>query len=67
MLDTVVISGKDVCYGVVFGTLVGVSVFSVIWSKLLLFAFQSMFISICVSRLKIAEFLDSVRRSAPQI
>ena len=31
---------------------------------LLLFAFQSMFISICVSRLEIAEFPDSVRRSA---
>ena len=32
---------------------------------LLLFAFQSMFISIRVSRLEIAEFPDSVRRSAP--
>ena len=32
---------------------------------LLLFAFQSMFISIWVSRLEIAEFLDSVHRSAP--
>ena len=32
---------------------------------LLLFAFQSMFISIWVSRLEIAEFLDSVRRSDP--
>ena len=32
---------------------------------LLLFAFQSMFISIWVSRLEIAEFPDSVRRSAP--
>ena len=30
MLDTVVISGNDVCSSVVFGTLVGVSVFSVI-------------------------------------
>ena len=29
-LDTVVISGEDVCCSVVFGTLVGVSVFSVI-------------------------------------
>ena len=34
MLDTVVISGEDVCSGVVFGTLVGVSVFSVMWSEL---------------------------------
>ena len=36
MLDTVVISGKDVCYSVVFGTLVGVFVFSVMWSELLM-------------------------------
>ena len=28
MLDTVVISGEDVCCSVVFGILVGVSVFS---------------------------------------
>ena len=36
MLDTVVISGDDVCYSVVFGTLVGVIVFSVLWSELLM-------------------------------
>ena len=36
MLDTVVISGDDVCYSVVFGTLVGVFVFSVMWSELLM-------------------------------
>ena len=36
MLDTVLLSGKDVCCGVVFGTLVGVFVFSVMWSNLLL-------------------------------
>ena len=36
MLDTVVISGDDVCCSVVFGTLVGVSVFSVMWSELLM-------------------------------
>ena len=36
MLNTVVISGEDVCCNVVFGTLVGVSVFSVIWSELLI-------------------------------
>ena len=35
MLDTVVISGEDVCCSVVFGTLVGVFVFSVMWSELL--------------------------------
>ena len=36
MLDTVVISGKDVCCSVVFGTLVDESVFSVMWSELLM-------------------------------
>ena len=36
MLDTVVISGVDVCCSVVFGTLGGVFVFSVIWSELLM-------------------------------
>ena len=36
MLDTVVMSGNDVCCSVVFGTLVGVFVFSVIWSDLLM-------------------------------
>ena len=35
MLDTVVISGDDVCCSVVFGTLVSVFVFSVMWSELL--------------------------------
>ena len=34
MLDTVVMSGVDVCCSVVFGTLVGV--FSVMWSQLLM-------------------------------
>ena len=37
----------------------------ILFMLLLLFAFQSMFISIWVSRLEIAEFPDSVRRSAP--
>ena len=32
--DTEVISGDDVCCSVVFGTLVGVFVFSVMWSEL---------------------------------
>ena len=36
MLDTVVISGDDVCFSVVLGTLVGVFVFSVMWSELLM-------------------------------
>ena len=36
MLDTVVISSEDVCCIVVFGTLVGVSLFSIIWSELLM-------------------------------
>ena len=36
MLDTVVISGDDVCCSIVFGTLVGVFVVSVMWSELLM-------------------------------
>ena len=36
VLDTVVISGDDVCCGVVFGTLVGVLVLSVMWSEMLM-------------------------------
>ena len=36
MLDTVVMPGDDVCCSVVFGTLVGVFVFSVMWSELLM-------------------------------
>ena len=36
MLDTVVMSGDDVYCSVVFGTLVGVFVFSVMWSELLM-------------------------------
>ena len=35
-LDTVAISDDDVCCCVVFGTLVGVFVFSVMWSELLM-------------------------------
>ena len=35
-LDTVVMSGNDVCCSVVFGTLVGVFVFSVMWSELMM-------------------------------
>ena len=33
MLDTVVMSGDDVCCSVVIGTLVGVFVFNVMWSS----------------------------------
>ena len=36
MLDTVVISDEDVCCSVVFCHLVGASVFSVMWSELLM-------------------------------
>ena len=36
MLDTVVISGEYVCCSVVFDTLVGVVVFGVMWSELLM-------------------------------
>ena len=36
VLDTGVISGEVVCCSVVFGTLVGVFVFSVMWSELLM-------------------------------
>ena len=36
VLDTVIISGEDVCCSVVFGTLVGVFVFSVMWYELLM-------------------------------
>ena len=36
VLDTVVLSGEDICCSAVFGTLVGMSVFSVIWSELML-------------------------------
>ena len=36
MLDTVVISVNDVCCSVVFSTLVGVFVFNVMWSELLM-------------------------------
>ena len=36
MLDTVMISGDDVCYSMVSGTLVEVFVFSVMWSELLM-------------------------------
>ena len=36
MLDTVVISGDDVCWCVVFGTLVGMFVVSLMWSVLLM-------------------------------
>ena len=36
VLDTMVISGEDVCCSAVFGTLVDVSVFNVIWYELLM-------------------------------
>ena len=36
MIDTVVLSGEDVCCSVVFGILVGVLVFSLMWSEFLM-------------------------------
>ena len=36
MLDTVVLSNEDVCCSVVVGTLVGVFLFSGVWSELLM-------------------------------
>ena len=36
VLDTVLISGEYVCHSVVFGTLVGMFQFSVMWSELLM-------------------------------
>ena len=36
MSDCIVISGEDVCCRVVLGTLVGVFLFSVMWSELLM-------------------------------
>ena len=36
MLHIVVISGEDVCCSVVFGTLVAMFVFSVMWSELMM-------------------------------
>ena len=44
VLVTVVISGEDVCCSVVFCTLVGVSVFSVMWSELLMTSAISCFL-----------------------
>ena len=38
MLNTVVISGEDVCCSVGFGTLFGMFVVSVMWSELLMTA-----------------------------
>ena len=36
VLDTAVVSGDVVCCSVVFGTLIGVLVFSVMWAELLM-------------------------------
>jgi len=36
VFDTEVMSGEDVCCSAVFGTLVGVSVLSIMWSELLM-------------------------------
>ena len=50
MLNTVVISGDDVCCSVMFGILVGVFVFSVMWSELLMtYAISSQWSSVYAS------------------
>ena len=47
MLYTVVMSGNDVCCSVVVGTLIGVFVFSVMWSELLLeFVSESVYVGL---------------------
>ena len=57
VLQTVVMSGDDVCCSVVFGTLVGVFVFSVMWSELLLYAlFNHPRLLIQVARVQKAQF-----------
>ena len=50
-----VISGEDVCCSVVFGTLVGVFVFSVMWSELLMTS------DICCPLIIITDVVISVR------
>ena len=45
MLDTVVISGENVCCRVVFVTLIGMFVFSVMWSEVLM---KSAISGVCV-------------------
>ena len=49
MLDTVVISGDDICCSVVFGTLVGVFVFSVMLSELLITSAISCLVCVHIS------------------
>ena len=49
MLDTVVISGENVCCSAVFGTLVGVFMFSVAWSELLMTSANSCPLWSCTS------------------
>ena len=58
MLDTVVMSGDDVCCSVVFGTLVWVFVFSVMWSELLMTSSHLFFLSCII--LSISMFQDSM-------
>ena len=55
MLDTVVMSGDDVCCSVVFGILVGVFVFSVMWSELLMTSAISCFLWSSVHECQILE------------
>ena len=61
MLDTVVVSGDDVCCSVMFGTLVGV--FSVMWSELLMTSAIScpLWSSVCECLRVECAFTSSVR------
>ena len=52
VLDTVAISDKDVCCSVVYDTLVGVFVFSVMWSELLICYLLSSVVNQCTSAIK---------------
>ena len=63
MLDTVVISSEDVCCSVVFDTLVGVVVFSVMWSELLMTSAIScpMWSSVCECHKVECAFISPVR------
>ena len=63
MLDTVVISGDDVCCSVVFDTLVGVFLFSAIWSELLMTSAIScpLWLLVCECQRVVCAFTSPVR------
>ena len=65
MLDTVVMSGDEVCCSVVFGTLVGVFVFSVMLSELLIielleFVPESVYVDLQYDEITLASTAGSV-------